>query len=1301
MTSVSSALRNKLERTTVQARDVAEDAARAALERLAVGQGEPYEHLNEPQRQLRTQLRAHGRQIGDIRQPNKTQSLDRLVQELAYEYWHRMLFARFLAENHLLIKPDEGIAVTLEECEYYATEEGTDAWTLAGRFASQMLPQIFRPDSPLLQVPFLPEHKQALEGLLAALTSEVFNAADSLGWSYQFWQTLRKKQVNESGVKIGAAELPAVTQLFTEDYMVDFLLDNTLGAWHAGKILAANPKLAETSQSEDDLRQIVSLPGCSWNYLRFIKDQDGKWTPAAGTFDGWPKSAKELKCLDPCMGSGHFVVAMFGRLVALRLAEETIDEQATVAAVIRDNLFGLELDPRCTQIGAFNLALAAWRRVGHCALPAMNLACSGLAPNTSESNWLAITGDSEKLQRGMERLYRLFQKAAVLGSLINPRAGQGDLLEASFHELQPLLEKALAQETEDDAVQEMAVTARGLAKAANILSGKFTLVATNVPYLGQRKQGDELRTYLESHYPTGKADLANAFILRALDHCERMGSVALVTPHSWMFQTSSIEMRKDLLNDSSVNGVVTLGEEAWWSFGMRGPRTALFIASTSAPAADSRFFGIDVSTNRGERMIGLEEKAALLAGCDLSAILSIAQASQLRNPDSRIHFGESSEGPLLSAFVDSAQGIKTGDDERWRRRFWELARLGGDWHFYQSSGTDTKPYQGASFIIDWRTGGKGMVRPRLENIVQGRRGVAISPIGKIPSALYLGERFESSVAPLVPKESSHLNALWAYVSSDEYRTNIRSIDKKLSVTTDTLAKVPFDLARWQNVAAEQYPYGLPEPFSSDPTQWLFNGYPARADQPLQAAVIRLLGYQWPRQTGSSLPNCPTLAPDGLETLADRDGIVCLPAVRGERPADTRLRDLLRAAYGSDWSPQLLDKLIQQSGGAAGMSLDDWLRNTFFEQHSKLFHRRPFIWHIWDGRKKDGFHALVNYHNLDRKGLETLIYTYLGDWITHLKSDEEANEPRILAARELKEKLEAILHGEADLDIFVRWKPLQEQAIGWEPDLNDGVRMNIRPFIMANVLRKAPKIDWNKDRGKEPERDKDDYPWFWSGKKFTGDRVNDVHLSLEEKRSARASRPARREAKPAKQKALTTADDESEPSADPTRSRKTKSHTAARSEVATTTVTATRPAKEDLIVAVRKAFSSGGARDRETAVQDVFAHLPGQRLIPKMRKALENALRTAVRRGIVCADGKLLTADCRQIADYPRPLLKKALLSVLGGTWWEEADAIRAAARYLGFERASPGIQDAFKSAIRGGIRQGLVERDGQLIRKVR
>jgi hypothetical protein len=125
---------------------------------------------------------------------------------------------------------------------------------------------------------------------------------------------------------------------------------------------------------------------------------------------------------------------------------------------------------------------------------------------------------------------------------------------------------------------------------------------------------------------------------------------------------------------------------------------------------------------------------------------------------------------------------------------------------------------------------------------------------------------------------------------------------------------------------------------------------------------RILGYKWPRQTGSSFPDCPALKPDGLEKLEDEDGIVCIPSVRGEEPTAERLRRLLAKAYGKEWIPAKERELIAAPGSSAS-DLEDWLRNDFFQQHCQLFHHRPFVWHIWDGRKRNGFHALVNYHKL--------------------------------------------------------------------------------------------------------------------------------------------------------------------------------------------------------------------------------------------------------------------------------------------------------------------------------------------------
>jgi hypothetical protein len=116
----------------------------------------------------------------------------------------------------------------------------------------------------------------------------------------------------------------------------------------------------------------------------------------------------------------------------------------------------------------------------------------------------------------------------------------------------------------------------------------------------------------------------------------------------------------------------------------------------------------------------------------------------------------------------------------------------------------------------------------------------------------------------------------------------------------------------------------------------------------------------------------------LDRYSDDDGIICLPAIRGEPPAHERLLRLLEAARSEDWTAATLRRLLADAD-CAGKSLEVWLRDKFFEQHCALFHHRPFIWHIWDGLR-DGFAALVNYHTLDRAKLERLIYTYLGDWI---------------------------------------------------------------------------------------------------------------------------------------------------------------------------------------------------------------------------------------------------------------------------------------------------------------------------------
>ena len=1255
----------------MDARDVAETGARAALEALAVHHHEPYEHMSAAQRGLRRRLRAHGRQLGDRQDARSgSQAIDRLVHECAYEHWHGMLFARFLAENRLLIEPELGVAVTLEECEDLGKEAGADKWTMAAHFAHRMLPHVFRPAHPAFEVQLAREHRLRLEGLAESLPAGVFAATDALGWVYQFWQSRKKDEVNRSEVKIGADELPAVTQLFTEPYMVRFLLDNSLGAWWAARRLSNSDLNGAATEAE--LRRKAAIPGVPLDYLRFVQSEDiaesgdersseaaerscdgsngprvgvpeeqrfeevpsspdeearsspaprmassktagpcgsvkgsssafpsqdtsspapgaqtsqdggvlpgagarvdrsgspsgsslagsgevhrgghqreatpGPWRLAVGAFSAWPEHLGELKVLDPCCGSGHFLVVAFSMLVPMRMEREGLAARDAVDAVLRENLHGLELDPRCVELAAFALALAAWTYPGgeeYRPLPELNLACSGLSVGAAKERWTELAAGHHNLRIALGWMYDEFREAPVLGSLLNPAATKAANL-MDWSSLSAALAKALAQE-ESDERREIAVAAQGLAKAAELLAGRYHWVITNVPYLTRGKQGEKLRAFCKQHYPAARNDLATVFLERCLGLCAEGGAASLVLPQNWLFLSGYRKLREKLLKTETWHLLARLGPGAFETISGEVVKAILLTLSRSHPAGCSAdlfgeetspgtMYGLDVSESRTAG-----EKAARLQG---AAIQSIEQARQLKNPDARVVLGSSLYGVLLEKFAFAPNGMHGGDSRRFRFLFWEVSFDNVAWHHFQAAVDETVHYGGREHVFFWPDDGRIHHESPIAYVkgkaVWGKPGIVVRVMRELPVTLYSGNIFDISCVPIAPRSPEYLLPIWCFCSSPEYHDAVRRIDQKLNVTNATLAKVPFDLDHWTKVANEQYPNGLPRPYSDDPTQWIFHGHPCgsvvwddaekrtahgplRTDPTvLQVAIARLLGYRWPaeRDAGMELADeqrewvrrCGTLL-----ACADEDGIVCIPPVRGEPPAAERLLGLLAAAFGDAWNDGVLTRLLAE---ASRPSLEDWLRNGFFDEHCKWFHHRPFVWHIWDGRRRDGFHALVSYHKLaegDGKGrrlLESLTYSYLGDWITRqqdgVKRGEGGADDRLAAALELKRRLAAILEGEPPFDIFVRWKPISEQPIGWEPGIDDGVRLNIRPFMAddlpggrtgAGILRTKPNLHWKKDRGKEPFCDQERFPWFWHGGEFTGGRVNDIHLSVAEK-----------------------------------------------------------------------------------------------------------------------------------------------------------------------------------------------------------
>jgi hypothetical protein len=1134
-------LRSQLEKTVGEARDIAEKAARITVERLGVEKSKPDAALNDVEKKLYKRLRAHGLQLGDKRDDSGKQGIDLLVEETAYQYWHRMLFARFLAENNLLMYFEAGtpVPVSLADCEELAKERGMDSMEFAAAFASKMLPQIFPIDSPVFELKLASNYIQDLEKRLYDLSPVTFQASDSLGWIYQFWQAKRKKEINETNKKIGARELPAVTQLFTEPYMVSFLLDNSLGAWWANRTLADDD--FKNAQTEEELRQKAALPGLPLRYLRFVKNKAGFWIPAAGKFEDWPKKEKlrEFKVLDPCCGSGHFLVAALQMLVPIRCVVEKLSVKDAINAVLKENLHGLELDMRCVEIAAFNLAFTAWTfpgAEGWRPLPELQVACSGLSVGVSKEDWIKISGKNKKLPYILGLLYGDFENAPTLGSLLNismklkEGIDWGDVYESLKYE---------SLKTEDASVwHETSVTAQGVAKAAELLNKKYHWIITNPPYLAWGKQEDILKSYFEKNYSKSKNDIATAFLERCFKFCVYdNGTISIVLPQNWLFLTTYKHLREKLLKNEIWRLLVRLGSRSFETISGEVVKAILLTISRRNPndikpaiTKSEMIHGLDVSDIKSPK-----DKDTALINCEIK---SIEQEKQLKNPDARITFDDTDNKKLFSKKANSYQGIATGDYLHYGRFFWEIMNVDDKiWIYQQSTVDSTCDFGGKSNILYWDNGGGELAMSdsaRIQGLeAWAKWGIAVTQMRKIPVTLHISTTFDNNTAVIVPKDKTHLPAIWCYCSSPEYNETVRRIDKKLNVTNATLVKVPFDLNHWKKVAKEKYPHGLPLPYSDDPTQWIFHGHPCgsvvwdettkktaqgqfRCDKTvLHIAVARLLGYRWPAEldVGMELAEeqrewvnrCTELA-----QFADEDGIVSIPAMRKEQSAENRLLGILETSYGKAWSVAALQRLLKSSG-CEGTSLEYWLRNDFFRQHCELFGQRPFIWHIWDGLK-DGFSVLVNYHKLGSRLLDSLIYTYLGDWISRQEREKGRTDgatERLDAARSLRQKLLAIQTGEAPLDIFVRWKPLDEQPIGWNPDLNDGVRLNIRPFMLAGdvkvrgagVLRDKPKISWKNDRG----ADAPSAPWYnlGSSKGFDeGTRINDHHLTLEEKQKAK-------------------------------------------------------------------------------------------------------------------------------------------------------------------------------------------------------
>ena len=381
----------------------------------------------------------------------------------------------------------------------------------------------------------------------AILPEVAESGVEVIGWLYQFYISEKKDEV--MGKTVRTEDIPAATQLFTPDWIVRYLVENSLGRlWlrnHPASKLSESMEyyIPETEQSADFLK--VSSP-------------------------------EDLKICDPCCGSGHMLTYAFDLLV--RIYEEAGYPRSGIPSLIlRNNLYGLEIDPRAGELAAFALTMKAreydrrFLRREDAPGPNICILRNVTVTEAECSEYLNFIG-RDLFTSALQEALRSFEKADCYGSLIEPHVGDVAGIRAI------LAEKQVGDQLFLNQIHRKVLA---LLQQTEYLSPRYHVVVTNPPYMGSKGMNADLKKFAESKYPDSKSDLFAMFIERCLQLVQRHGTVGMITMQSWMFLSSFEKLREKILDRNTILSMAHLGPRAFDTIAGEVVQTTAFTLSNT------------------------------------------------------------------------------------------------------------------------------------------------------------------------------------------------------------------------------------------------------------------------------------------------------------------------------------------------------------------------------------------------------------------------------------------------------------------------------------------------------------------------------------------------------------------------------------------------------------------------------------------------------------------------------------------------------------------------------------------------
>lgn len=636
-----------------------------------------------------------------------------------------------------------------------------------------------------------------------------------IGWLYQYYNE-EPKDVAFKKSKYAASDIPAVTQLFTPDWIVKYLVENSLGRYWFDVLHTRGDQ-----RSEQDIAQ-----GFGWRYFmpatQQTEDVQQQLLAINSHLSG--KKLQQITFLDPAMGSGHILIYAFDVFMQLYQSEGYSAREAA-NSIVANNLFGLDIDQRAYQLAYF----AVMMKLRQYDRRALNQAVEPHLSDVPQTNihdddvpeLTSIYSDQlpQQQAKAFQGAVREFNSGSVLGSLIKPNLDQTVLSKLKVHTTVKATEPTqLSLSTPSSNFGEMPSIMRVL----TILSSQYTIVATNPPYMGSSKMTPALSKFVKREYPDSKADLFAVFMELTQELNVEDGYHALITQHQWMFLSSFEKLRVKLRKNALIN-MAHLGTHAFEEIGGEVVQSTAFVMRN---VAISNYVGtyerlVTAPSQTAKEAVYLE----MVSDPSHGNLYRTNQTNFGKIPGSPIAYWASQQlirdfetGRPLSKFVDPRQGLATADNNRFLRQWFEVAYSSikfdarsieesissrKKWFPYNKGGAYRKWYGNYDYIVNWENDGyeiknfkdsNGKVRSRPQNTdYYFREAITWS---KVTSGLFnvryrtIGSIFDTGGNEAFSRQGADLHFFMGLLNSKIGGYALSFINPTINMLTEDIKKVP-------------------------------------------------------------------------------------------------------------------------------------------------------------------------------------------------------------------------------------------------------------------------------------------------------------------------------------------------------------------------------------------------------------------------------------------------------------------------------------------------------------------------------